>query len=211
MTDVVKSQFVYTGGSSKEYSHTVKGYAEYLLENSNNADLKALVTAMLNYGAAAQVQFGYHTDRLANAGIDGAVSDYDLTLSGYTSVSGQGTDCVKLYSASLILKSETTLRMYFTSQSSTFTAKYQGRDLTVNQKGNYYYVDITGISARNLDEAVTVTINDGTASADITYNPMVYCQTVLSDNTGVYAADMKNVVAALYLYNQAANTYFGEK
>ena len=211
MTDVVKSQFVYTGGSSKEYSHTVKGYAEYLLENSNNADLKALVTAMLNYGAAAQVQFGYHTDRLANAGIDGAVSDYDLTLSGYTSVSGQGTDCVKLYSASLILKSETTLRMYFTSQSSTFTAKYQGRDLTVNQKGNYYYVDITGISARNLDEAVTVTINDGTASADITYNPMVYCQTVLSDNMGVYAADMKNVVAALYLYNQAANTYFGEK
>jgi hypothetical protein len=106
MTDVVKSQFVYTGGSSKEYSHTVKGYAEYLLENSNNADLKALVTAMLNYGAAAQMQFGYHTDRLANAGIDGAVSDYDLTLSGYTSVSGQGTDCVKLYSASLILKSE---------------------------------------------------------------------------------------------------------
>jgi hypothetical protein len=101
--------------------------------------------------------------------------------------------------------------MYFTAQSSTFTANYQGEELTVMKKGNYYYVDITGISARNLDEAVTVTINDGAASADITYNPMAYCQTVLSDTTGVYAADMKNVVAALYLYNQAANTYFGEK
>ncbi|MBQ7415968.1 MAG: VWA domain-containing protein [Oscillospiraceae bacterium] len=211
MTDEVKSQFVYTGGSSKEYTRTVKGYAEYLLANSGNANLKTLITAMLNYGAAAQVHFGYNTDRLANEGIDGAVSDYDVALSNYTSVSGQGTDNVKFCSASLILKSETTLRMYFTAQSSDFTVSYQGEDLAVMQKGNYYYVDITGISARNLDEAVTVTINDGTAFADVTYNPMAYCQTVLSDTTGVYAADMKNVVAALYLYNQAANTYFGEK
>lgn len=211
MTDEVKSQFVYTGGSSKEYTHTVKGYAEYLLANSGNANLKTLITAMLNYGAAAQMHFGYNTDRLANEGIDGAVSDYDVTLSNYTSVAGQGTDNVKLCSASLILKSETTLRMYFTAQSSAFTVSYQGEDLTVMQKGDYYYVDITGISARNLDEAVTVTINDGTAFADVIYNPMAYCQTVLSDTTGVCAADMKNVVAALYLYNQAANTYFGEK
>lgn len=44
-------------------------YAEDMLANSTNPNMKALVVAMLNYGAAAQTHFGYKTDALMNAGL----------------------------------------------------------------------------------------------------------------------------------------------
>ena len=43
---------------------SVKAYAEGILDGQYNEDTKALVEAMLNYGAAAQKYFGYKTDAL---------------------------------------------------------------------------------------------------------------------------------------------------
>lgn len=70
--------------------------------------------------------------------------------------------------------------------------------------------DVIGISAKALDENVTVTVNDGTNTAEVSFNPMSYGQGVLNDTTGTFGQDMKDLVAALYLYNQAANVYFKE-
>ena len=51
-------------------SYNAVKYANTILGNaSSNAKLKAVVVAMLNYGAAAQVQFDYKTDALMNAGL----------------------------------------------------------------------------------------------------------------------------------------------
>ena len=44
-------------------------YATNQLKNSTDMKLKQLVAAMLNYGAAAQLYFGYNTDILANASL----------------------------------------------------------------------------------------------------------------------------------------------
>ena len=44
-------------------------YATNQLKNSTDMKLKQLVAAMLNYGAAAQNYFGYHTNALANASL----------------------------------------------------------------------------------------------------------------------------------------------
>ena len=52
---------------SKLASYSPVQYAENQLKSSTDAKLKQLVVAMLNYGAAAQNHFGYHTDLLANA------------------------------------------------------------------------------------------------------------------------------------------------
>jgi len=203
MTDDVISQFFYAEGSTTEYTYSVQTYAKHILNTSNNAKIKALITAMLNYGAASQIHFGYNTDNLANA--EPAYSD--VTISGFGAVAGQGTELAKFYSASLILKSETTLRFFFTG---SITATYNGQPLEVKERSGLYYVDVVGISAKDLDEDVTITIHDGTNTAEVSFNPMAYCQAVQNDTTGSFNENMKNLVTSLYLYNQAANNYFEE-
>jgi hypothetical protein len=210
MTDDVICQFFYEGGSTDPFTYSVQTYGNNILKNSKDEDMKALVKAMLNYGAASQLHFGYNTDKLANAGLESP--DYsNVTIEGFKAVAGQGTELAKFYSASLILKSETTLRFFFQVDSSAaFTATYNGQTLEVKQRSGLYYVDVVGIAAKDLDENVTITISDGTNTTDVSFNPMSYCQGVLNDTTGSFGADMKNLVRALYLYNQAANVYFKE-
>jgi hypothetical protein len=52
------------------------------------------------------------------------------------------------------------------------------------------------------------TLIGGTAT--VSFNPMAYCQGVQKDTSGAFDTQMKDLVAALFLYNQAANNYFKE-
>jgi hypothetical protein len=52
---------------SSVYAYSPKQYAMNLIERSSNQNMKALCVAMLNYGAEAQLLFGYRTDDLMNA------------------------------------------------------------------------------------------------------------------------------------------------
>ena len=211
MTDNVVSQFFYEGGATSEFTYNIKSYADYILTHSDNEDEKALATAMLNYGAASQLHFEYNTENLANAGM-GTPNYSDVIIEGFDAVANQGTELAKFYSASLILKSETTLRFFFKVDASVenFTVSYKGQDLAVSKRGGLYYADVVGISARDLDEDVTITVNDGTNTANVTFNPMAYCQGISNDTTGSFDEYTRDLVAALYLYNQAANNYFKE-
>lgn len=47
--------------------YNAKLYASSIFEKSTNANMKSLVVAMLNYGAAAQVHFNHNVDSLMNA------------------------------------------------------------------------------------------------------------------------------------------------
>ena len=206
MTDVVTSEFFYEGGSTGKYQYSVKKYADEILRTTTDEELIDLVEKMLHYGAASQLHFGYNTDDLANAGLD--TPDYSDVSVDAAANADQGTDSVSFYAASLILKSETTLRFFFQADSGDFTVTLGDQELEVKERGGLYYVDVTNISAKDLDEDVTVTIHDGTNTADVTYNPMVYCASVLNSNA--FDQEMKNVASALYLYNQAANAYLEE-
>ena len=52
---------------SKTVQYSAVTYAEHILAGDQPESAKALVVAMLNYGAAAQKFFGYNTDNLVNA------------------------------------------------------------------------------------------------------------------------------------------------
>jgi hypothetical protein len=72
--------YVYT--AIRGYNAVV--YANSILKNSTNAKMKALVVAMLNYGAAAQQSLNYKTDSLMNAGLtaeqQALVKPYDANM-----------------------------------------------------------------------------------------------------------------------------------
>ena len=215
MTDIITMQFFYGNGQpalAEAHPYNVRAYAQHVMKHYTDEKTQDLMTAMVNYGAASQLHFDYHTDDLANYDKDGnlmvTVPDYEnvhITEFGFTP--GQGTQNVKLYSASLLLNSETTLRLFFNGK---ISATHNGKNLDVKQRSGLYYVDIVGIAARELDDDVTITINDGTESANIVFSPMSYCQIVEQDTSGAYDTEMKNLVRALYLYNKAADEYFGD-
>ncbi|MBQ8297806.1 MAG: hypothetical protein IJX77_08500 [Ruminococcus sp.] len=184
---------------------TVKEYAEEIIGDLDayGEEAAALAKAMLNYGAYAQEYFGYNTDNLANSGL----SDEDKAL-GTVAVeeslklveTGTLPDGVSYYGSSLLLKNKTIIRHYFVIEDGAEIPAVSDGWSALTEKDGYYYTEITGITAADLDVAQTLTIGDYTLS----YSPLSYAYAVLS---GEYKAALQNVVKALYLYNQAANAY----
>lgn len=212
MTDNVLAQFFYAGGATEIDTYSVKAYANRLLSISRDEKLLGLITAMLRYGATSQLQFGYHTDALADSGL--APVDYSkIPVDVPATTRPVGTESVKYAGATLILNSETTLRFYFETSlpADTFTVTYEGQPLAVQTLDQRFYVDIKDIAAPYLDEDFTVTLNDGVETVDITYSPLSYCASVKKNPQGLHSETLVNVVTALYLYNQASDAYFGSQ
>ncbi len=209
MADIITCQFFYGEGETKAYTYSVKTYADNILASNAKESLRNLLYAMLNYGAASQIHFEYHTDRLANEGLE--VPDYSaVSIDGFPINKDQGTALVRYAGASLLLTSETTLRIFFKVDASveSFTASYNGKILPLRQRSGLYYADIPNISAKDLDEYYTLVIHDGTETAEVSYAPMSYCASILANVNNLYDSELQDCVAAMYLYNQAANLYF---
>ncbi len=211
MADTVKAQFVWSEGSTEIYTYSVTTYVDNMLNNSEDEALKEMLIAMLHYGASAQIVFSYHTDRLANEGLD--TPNYaDVYIDGYAVARKQGTALVRVRSASLTLESKTTVRFVLQADPSvqTLSITYAGEELTYEREGDRIYVAVEDICAMELDEMVTLTVNDGTETAEITYSPLTYCQNIQNSTNAAYKAELKTLVAALYVYNQTANEYFSK-
>ena len=73
--------------------------------------------------------------------------------------------------------------------------------------GDRYVLTIHNIAAKDLDRMYTVTISANGETQEIHTCALSYCYTVLERGTA--SAEMQNISRALYLYNQAANAYFG--
>jgi len=211
MTDQIRCQFFYGNGKSTEESlYSVKTYTDRILSATTNQTLKDLLVSMLHYGGAAQINFNYATDILANEGLP--IPDYtQVTIDGYEVNKNQGTSLVSYAGASLLLESRTTLRLFLRPDSTvgeTFTVTHNGVVLNKTARGDLYYVDIPNITANDLDEIFTVTVSHGEEQAEVSYCPLSYCSSVLVNASGLHTRQLQDVAAAVYLYNQSANAYF---
>ena len=212
MNDIITAQFFYGDGKSTEAEqYSVAAYAYEILEDTTGAydEVKPLVEAMLNYGAAAQNHFDHNTEDPANAGLDQA-PDYSgitaETLAPYVGT-GSGSDDAPFYGSSLLLKGETSLRFFFeVAEGAEFTATCGGKALDADIRGGLHYVTVENISAKDLDKMITVVAN----GSEVTASALTYAYNVLSAAEGTYSGDLITLVKALYAYNQAANAYFGE-
>lgn len=200
MTDQIE---VFVNGVAVDKTYSVRAYADIILSGGYGDLVVNLVKQMLSYGGASQVVFGYNTTNLANSGIDVTApvptGDGEIQVSG--SVSG-----ITFYGASLLHRTKTAVRIYFTAQS------VEGLNFTVNgescdpsQKDGLFYVEIDGINPQELGSDVTVTVTDGTDTLSIAYSPMDYI--VRMYNKAGVADNTKALVQALYGYYLAAVDY----
>jgi hypothetical protein len=179
---------------------------------------------MLTYGAAAQIYFDYYTENLANADLSVSLDDVTAeTLDGYASSrSGTLTDTGLTYKgATLILESQTSIRLYFTVDEEHSIDEYtftdgDGNRLTVKQRSdwgsNWYYVVFDNIAAKELDVMKTakVTVNGADEEAfTISYGALTYARNVLYKSTS--SSELIRLAKALYKYNAAAKTYFAKQ
>lgn len=196
---------------------SVKAYAEKLLGLGDYAEAGALtekaeeialVKAMLNYGAAAQTQFNHNTGTLANSILDSGDQTVDEIGTSLNDVcGGQGLNGTSYNGFSLVLKSETALKLYFDAGTQVTITDKNGNQLgendyvTASDDSEVYY-KIENIAAHELGDEYTVSVGEdvlGTVSA------LTYCYKV---SQNVNASDsLKNVVNALYGYYTAAKTY----
>ena len=208
MASEITAQMFDGDKAGTEYKYSVKDYAEYLLENTEGnaeyANAAPLVKAMLNYGAASQTYFSIE-GTAANASLTDADKaldnvtipakfEYDDNASLPTGVTFEG--------ATLSLRSETTLSLYFKGLPAETVFTCDGKTVETAKNGEYVVARIRGIKASELENNFTVTFDE---DGRVTYNAMTYCYNVLNDDT--VDDNLQNVCKALYQYAQAAKTY----
>jgi hypothetical protein len=126
----------------------------------------------------------------------------DVTIDINDPVIGVFPEGTSFKGATLSLKSETTLSLYFTSNT-TLTFSCADYNVETVTSGGYQIARIRGIKANQIGSIITLTVN----GVKVEYSPLNYCKYVLADNT--QNEKLQNSLKALYLYWQAAAAYFG--
>lgn len=222
MNDGIKAQVVANGKTGETYEYKVKNYADKIIENTEDKDTfkKAapMVKAMLNYGAYSQIYFNNNVDELANSGVEDIVHTATVDTSNVEKFVSPKQDIgIRYYASSLILKSETSIRHYFTYDSalmsledinSMYEFRFDGTVVTPQIKNGYIIIQKDDVEAANLDQAydVVVTNKQTGEKIEFSYSALQYAKSIL-DGSG-YAEALVNVVKALWLYNEAANEYY---
>ena len=203
MTDDIVVSIV-CNGITVEETYSVYQYALYVLaDEKDEFDEKTekLVKEMLNYGAAAQTYFGYNGENIIDADLIAGAGAAEIDSSNVTDMSVSGTvEGVSFYGASLLFKSKTAVRFYFTGDISECTVSAG----TVKQAADgKYYVEIEGIVPQDLSQSITLTVQSGEQSIVVVYGPMNYIERMSEKGS----AGLQQLLKAMYNYHLAAVEY----
>ena len=223
MSDTVTAQVIMDEYSSEAFNYSIRDYAKVILANENElytAEDIAMVKAMLNYGAYAQLNFGYNVTELANdVGTLMTESEKDVSSVSASDISAHKASGMEIpglgtfYGANLVLESETTLKIYFEPAAGVDGASldfFVGEEaVTQTQFGKYWVIAIPNIKAHELADQFVVKVTDGVTEGSFTCTVFSYGYSVLSAAEGVNSDELKTLIKALYRYNQTAVSYIG--
>ncbi len=210
-------------------------YAQSILATNADARTKALMVAMLNYGAAAQVQFNYKTDTLMNASLTeeqlALVKDYDATMvdavvkadtnkvgkfvhnGGYTSVypsvSFEGAFAINYYFTTKNTPDAAPTFYYWDAATyasvDQLTAENATGTIAMTKSGSNWIGTVSGIAAKEIDQTYYV-------AAVYNVGTTAYYSPVISYSLGAYCveqAGLNNAFgAATAVYGYYAKAYF---
>ena len=213
MTQDIKAQmFDGNGKCGKEYTYTVRDYAQYLIDHVDlYQDAYPFAVAMLNYGACSQKYFNKAVDELANKYLNDNELEIPDRFEGYIDnfVANKAENKVlgQFAGLSMVLKSETTLNIFYEPKEgidvSKLTFSVDGKEITPVKRGQYYILSLENIRANELENSKTFTVTDGTNTLSGDYCAMMYCYQVLHAAEGTYEDDLVTLVKAFsaYAYN----------
>ena len=131
------------------------------------------------------------------------LAPYALTTSGEKPAGVTGANIMVAFDT------DNTLRITFKTDGSKplsdYTFLLDGTATVPKKSGKNEYLQVKNIAAPNLDTAHTFTITDGTDTYTVTASALSYGYTSVKNGN----AERQNLGKALYLYNQAADAYFG--
>ena len=132
----------------------------------------------------------YSDEEIAAAASDlgGKYSDYDMS----------GLDNV-YYGSGLILKSGTSLNLYFTRDSNITAASSSSGNASIEETGDYIVVVLSDIKWQDLGKTFSVVLTVDGTDVTVKVSPMTYVYKVLS---GDYKDNLKNLVMSLYNLNK---------
>ena len=146
----------------------IKAYAGRVLGNAENSDaVKTTVVDMLNYGAAAQLQFNYKTDNLANADLTDEQKAY---ASEMPELINQREMDEYVYGTTLTLESKILLKAYFEdiTEDMSVTVSFKnhyGTEIVeeikyedIGKNGSYYEVIVDKLVIADVNQLVTITV-----------------------------------------------------
>ena len=170
-------------------------------------EMKELARKLMLYGACTQKYLGYKDDAdIDRSQLEGVTLDLMKQYNGSIHGSIPG---VKLTAMSFLFTEKSAIRLKFRLNEGNiddyqFTAG--GKKLKPAFDGNLYYVEISGIAAKNLVDFHTIKITDQNGnSMEARYCGLSYACLLLKQDSGDEA---RNISAALYQYYRAARDYF---
>ena len=219
MTQDIKAQmFDGNGNCGKEYTYTVRDYAQYIIKNSSSyVDAYPFAVAMLNYGACSQKYFNKAVDDLANKNLnsyDQEIPDrFDGYINGFVAEKAENGVLGQFAGLSMVLKSETTLNIFYEPKEGIDVSKLNfivdGKEITPVKRGQYYILSLENIKANELENSKTFTVTDGTNTLSGEYCAMMYCYQVLQAKEGTYADDLLTLLKAFSDYAYSAKSVCG--
>ena len=216
MTQDIKAQmFDGNGNGGKEYTYTVRDYAQYIIKNySSYVDAYPFAVAMLNYGASSQKYFNKAVDDLANKNLSSYDQEipnlFNSYINGFVAKKAENGVLGQFAGLSMVLKSETTLNLFYEPKEGVDVSKLKflvdGKEITPVKRGQYYILSLENIRANELGNSKTFTVTDGTNTLSGDYCAMMYCYQVLQAAKGAYADDLVTLVKAFSDYAYTAQS-----
>ena len=226
MTDVVSIEIVDEDGNvyNNPYSMSVREYGHRILAADQSEATKIVVVDMLNYGAAAQTNFGYATEDLANSQLTEEQAALATTSQTLSNNQVKGTN---FYASNLTLEDCILMNQYFTLKDYdistlhgeiTFTDN-QGAQKTVpvtadeillyNAKNNIYKVCVDDIVLADAKCLVTVTIYDAQDNAIAWGTDSVESIAYRGSEASTTSANLRAVYDYIMRFAASAYVYVG--
>ena len=202
------------------FRYSVSRYVEKAKQYyGTDTRLVTLLDNMYEYGKCAQIMFGYNADGVSYD--NSLISNVNSSTLGSYKISffdQFANDGLSFYGASLVLRSVTSLNLYFEADGidyQDFTFKVGSEVVDVTADGDYLKLTVRNIPAADLADMLKINVYDQSGRAAISINivPLSYCHqvAVLHDQGAAVATDtLYDLVRLLYRYYQAADAYINK-